>query len=80
MTTAANPDLWVRRYHPAPDSDTVLVCFPHAGGSATFYFPVARALSTHTDVLALQYPGGRTADRSPASRTSRAWPSASCRS
>lgn len=57
MTTAANPDLWVRRYHPAPDSDTVLVCFPHAGGSTTFYFPVARAMSTHMDVLALQYPG-----------------------
>jgi pyochelin biosynthetic protein PchC len=57
MTTAARDDLWIRRYHPAPDSDTVLVCFPHAGGSATFYFPVARALSPRFDVLAVQYPG-----------------------
>ena len=58
MTTSRDrDDLWVRRYQPAPDSDRVLVCFPHAGGSATFYFPVARALSPRVDVLALQYPG-----------------------
>ncbi|MEV7175006.1 alpha/beta fold hydrolase [Streptomyces sp. NPDC093224] len=34
-----------------------LVCFPHAGGSATFYFPVAKALAPRMDVLAVQYPG-----------------------
>lgn len=48
---------WMRRYHPAPDARTRLVCFPHAGGSATFFFPVSRALSTGVDVLAVQYPG-----------------------
>ncbi|MFK4106532.1 thioesterase II family protein [Streptomyces sp. NPDC019531] len=48
---------WVRRFHPAPDAPTQLVCFPHAGGSASFYFPVARALSPDIDVLAIQYPG-----------------------
>ncbi|GAB2792033.1 alpha/beta fold hydrolase [Streptomyces chlorus] len=48
---------WVRRYHPAPQAPARLVCFPHAGGSATFYFPVSRALSPSVDVLAIQYPG-----------------------
>jgi surfactin synthase thioesterase subunit len=48
---------WIRRYHPAPHAPTRLVCFPHAGGSATFYFPVSRALSPSVDVLAIQYPG-----------------------
>ncbi|TWV58756.1 thioesterase [Streptomyces misionensis] len=58
MTTAfPTGDLWVRRFHPAPPASTRLVCFPHAGGSATFYFPLATALRGAADVLVLQYPG-----------------------
>nr|WP_246421902.1 alpha/beta fold hydrolase [Nocardiopsis mwathae] len=34
-----------------------MVCFPHAGGSATFYHPVSQAMSPAVDVLAIQYPG-----------------------
>ncbi|MEV5878565.1 alpha/beta fold hydrolase [Streptomyces sp. NPDC052101] len=48
---------WVRRFHPAPDSDVRLVCLPHAGGSASFYFPLSKALTPAVDVLAVQYPG-----------------------
>ncbi|MEW1691792.1 thioesterase II family protein [Streptomyces sp. NPDC091265] len=48
---------WIRRFHPAPEAPARLVCFPHAGGSATYYFPVSRALSPAIDVLAIQYPG-----------------------
>ncbi|MET9854942.1 alpha/beta fold hydrolase [Streptomyces sp. NPDC006450] len=48
---------WVRRFHPAPAAPVRLVCFPHAGGSAPFYFPVSRTLSPDVDVLAIQYPG-----------------------
>ncbi|MGV9943498.1 thioesterase II family protein [Streptomyces sp. NPDC003401] len=55
--TARNSDEWIRRYHPAPAAPTRLVCFPHAGGSATFYHPVSRALSPGIDVVAVQYPG-----------------------
>ncbi|MFD7541820.1 thioesterase II family protein [Streptomyces sp. NPDC059819] len=55
MTTAA--DLWLRSYHPTPDAAARLVCFPHAGGSASFYFPVSAALSPVADVVAVQYPG-----------------------
>ncbi|WP_328348256.1 thioesterase II family protein [Micromonospora sp. NBC_00421] len=49
--------LWVRRFHPAPAGTPRLVCLPHAGGSASFYFPVSRALSPAVEVLSIQYPG-----------------------
>ncbi|MGW2782756.1 thioesterase II family protein [Streptomyces populi] len=48
---------WIRRFHPAPDARTRLICFPHAGGSASYYFPVSRSLAPDVDVLAVQYPG-----------------------
>ncbi|MFJ5772724.1 thioesterase II family protein [Streptomyces sp. NPDC093094] len=48
---------WIRRFAPADGATTQLVCLPHAGGSAPFFLPVARALAPHTDVLAVQYPG-----------------------
>ncbi|MFF8830395.1 thioesterase II family protein [Streptomyces sp. NPDC015131] len=58
MTTSTRRDgAWLRRFHPAPGAPVRLVCFPHAGGSATFYFPVSRALSPSIEVLAVQYPG-----------------------
>lgn len=50
-------DLWIRRYHNAPDGSMRLVCFPHAGSSASFYFPFSAALSPTVEVLAVQYPG-----------------------
>ncbi|MEU9554319.1 thioesterase II family protein [Streptomyces fumanus] len=57
MTVADGSNLWLRRFHPAPDAPARLVCFPHAGGSASFYFPVSAALADDCDVTALQYPG-----------------------
>lgn len=48
---------WIRRYHQAPGSPVQLICFPHAGGSATFFFPVAKALAPAVGVAAVQYPG-----------------------
>jgi len=58
MTALVSDDgLWIRRFHPAPPGAPRLVCLPHAGGSASFYFPVSRALSPAVDVLAVQYPG-----------------------
>jgi surfactin synthase thioesterase subunit len=56
-TTAEYVEKWVRRFHPAPDAHARLVCLPHAGGSASFFFPVAKALAPAVDVLAVQYPG-----------------------
>ncbi len=55
--TTRNGEPWLRRFHPAPEAKARLVCLPHAGGSASFYFPVSRALSASVEVLAAQYPG-----------------------
>jgi surfactin synthase thioesterase subunit len=63
MTDHAAPDAtadngrWIRRYHPQPDAPVRLVCLPHAGGSASFFFPMSRALAGTVEVLAVQYPG-----------------------
>lgn len=48
---------WIRRFCAAPESPVQLACLPHAGGSATYFLPVAQALSPAIDVLAVQYPG-----------------------
>jgi pyochelin biosynthetic protein PchC len=34
-----------------------LVCFPHAGGAATYYFPMSQAFTPRIEVSAMQYPG-----------------------
>jgi surfactin synthase thioesterase subunit len=57
MATTDQFDLWVRRFHPAPDAPNRLLCLAHAGGSASYFFPASRALSPQVDVLAVQYPG-----------------------
>lgn len=57
MEVQANTGLWIRRFHNANDGGNRLVCFPHAGGSASFFFPLSAALSPEVDVLAVQYPG-----------------------
>ncbi|MEV5829038.1 alpha/beta fold hydrolase [Spirillospora sp. NPDC052242] len=50
-------DLWLRRYSPAPEAPVRLVCFPHAGSSASYYHWTAGRLAPAVDVLAVQYPG-----------------------
>ena len=55
MTTVAGT--WIRRYAAAPDAARRLVCFPHAGGAASYYRPVALAIDASVEVLAVQYPG-----------------------
>jgi surfactin synthase thioesterase subunit len=54
---ASDDDLWCRRYRPSRTATSRLVCLPHAGGSASFFLPVAAALSPEVDVVAIQYPG-----------------------
>lgn len=57
MSVSPADGLWCRRFDPAPDAAHRLVCFPHAGGSASYYRPMATALSPSVDVVAVQYPG-----------------------
>ncbi|MFD0275326.1 thioesterase II family protein [Kitasatospora sp. NPDC127111] len=54
--TATESD-WFRRFHPADTAPVRLVCFPHAGGSASYFIDYAAALSPFADVLVVQYPG-----------------------
>ncbi|HEX2133649.1 MAG TPA: alpha/beta fold hydrolase [Actinophytocola sp.] len=58
-------DLWLRRFHPAEEAGGRLLCLPHAGGSASYFFAVSRALSPEVDVLAVQYPGRQDRRREP---------------
>lgn len=50
---------WLRRLRPADDDAVTLrlVCFPHAGGAATAYTPLARQLPAWIEPLSVQYPG-----------------------
>ncbi|MGW0395932.1 thioesterase II family protein [Streptomyces sp. NPDC003042] len=61
MTTAKDTRTspWIRRFHPAPRQEAAptLVVLPHAGGNASFYFPLSRDLAPHAEVLTVQYPG-----------------------
>jgi surfactin synthase thioesterase subunit len=56
---------WIRQFAPAPGAPVALACLPHAGGSAPFFAPVARALAPGVDVLAVQYPGRQERRREP---------------
>jgi pyochelin biosynthesis protein PchC len=62
-------DLWVRRFHPADGAATQLLCLSHAGGSASYFFGVSKALSPEIDVLAVQYPGRQDRLREPCLRS-----------
>ncbi|MEW1721953.1 alpha/beta fold hydrolase [Streptomyces sp. NPDC093109] len=68
MTTSTEESLWARCFHRAPDRPVQLFCFPHAGGSASFYFPVSAQLSSVAEVYSVQYPGrqDRRKETSPA--------------
>ncbi|MGW0057806.1 thioesterase II family protein [Nocardia nova] len=57
---------WLRRLPPAPENGLhTVVCFPHAGGSAISYGPLAKRLGSEYDVLAVQYPGRQDRRREP---------------
>jgi surfactin synthase thioesterase subunit len=57
MQSTEDVGLWLRRFHRSSQQRPRLVCFPHAGGSASFFRPMAAALTSTVDVVALQYPG-----------------------
>lgn len=54
-TNAPSTDAWIRRFGPETDGPLV-VCFPHAGGSASFYKPFSDLLAGEVEVWAMQYP------------------------
>ncbi|GKQ41829.1 thioesterase II family protein [Streptomyces sp. A012304] len=62
------PDQWIRAFGPAPDPPAAirLLCFPHAGGSASFYHPLRLAVGDAAEVLGVQYPGRQERRAEPA--------------
>ncbi|QGV78481.1 thioesterase II family protein [Streptomyces ficellus] len=57
MSEIVLDDVWIRQFVPAPTGATPLVCFPHAGGSASYFRPLSQSLKNRARVLAVQYPG-----------------------
>ncbi|MFI5613946.1 thioesterase II family protein [Amycolatopsis sp. NPDC051903] len=55
--TSTDEGLWFRRFADTGGARHRVVCFPHAGGSAPFFKPMALALAPAADVVAVQYPG-----------------------
>ncbi|GGZ23632.1 thioesterase [Streptomyces nitrosporeus] len=55
VTPADTP--WLRRFHTADDGALRLFCFPHAGGNASYFFPLSTLLAPRTEMLTVQYPG-----------------------
>jgi surfactin synthase thioesterase subunit len=48
---------WIQPLDRAPAAGARLFCLPHAGGTASFFRPLAAALSGRVQVLGVQYPG-----------------------
>lgn len=56
----AGPELdspWLRSFHPTSASAPVLVALPYAGGSASYFFALSKALHPWMELQAVQYPG-----------------------
>ena len=57
MTETAESEKWFRRLGSDSRGGVQMVCFPHAGASASSYFALSRILAPDVNVLAVQYPG-----------------------
>ncbi|MFD9905006.1 thioesterase II family protein [Streptomyces sp. NPDC059063] len=66
VTSPRDASKWFRAYHPADRPAPKMFCFPYAGGAASYYFPVSRALSGKIEVHAVQYPGRQDRHSEPA--------------
>ena len=66
--TAARPgsdDPWIRCLRSDGAHRVRLICFPHAGGSASYFFPWSRSPELTAEVWAIQYPGRQERRREP---------------
>ncbi len=57
MTIAPTFNSWVTCARPNPRAQLRLFCFPHAGGSASFFRPWSEELPASIEVCPIQYPG-----------------------
>ena len=56
-TDATQSDKWFRIVKGEVNAGIRLVCFPHAGGSASFFHHWGRLFPARVEVLAVRYPG-----------------------
>ncbi|MBE2997588.1 thioesterase [Nocardiopsis sp. HNM0947] len=57
---------WTRCFHPSQEPRARLVCFPHAGGSASAFHPLSKGLAERgVETRAVQYPGRQDRYREP---------------
>ncbi|QOV33126.1 thioesterase [Streptomyces ferrugineus] len=61
-------DQWIRAFGPTSDrpAGIRLLCFPYAGGSASFYHPMRLAVGDAAEVFGVQYPGRQERSAEPA--------------
>ncbi|MFE9482369.1 thioesterase II family protein [Streptomyces spororaveus] len=57
MTVSHAAGSWFRRFSTGTEDGMTLLCFPHAGGAASTYFPMSKLLAPRIGVYAVQYPG-----------------------
>ncbi|MFG3200390.1 thioesterase II family protein [Streptomyces sp. NPDC048208] len=57
MATLVDGSDWFRVLKPAGASPLRLLCFPHAGGSASFFHPWSRFVPDGVELVAARYPG-----------------------
>jgi pyochelin biosynthetic protein PchC len=57
MGGATIDETWLRCFQPPGSGGPLLVCFPHAGGSASHFRALSESLVSRARVLAVQYPG-----------------------
>lgn len=55
--STVSPSRWYRVFRPRPTATRRLVCFPHAGGSASVFHRWADRLPGSIELVAVQYPG-----------------------
>jgi pyochelin biosynthesis protein PchC len=48
---------WLRTFGSAPEGAPVMLAFPHAGGSARDFAPLAKKMAPAVDLRGVQYPG-----------------------
>ncbi|MEV6753067.1 alpha/beta fold hydrolase [Streptomyces sp. NPDC051214] len=68
-TTRSDRSDWIRRFKPAEQAPCRLVCFPHAGGSASYFHGLTQRLAPDVDVLSVQYPGRQDRSAEPSQQS-----------
>ncbi|MFD0363645.1 thioesterase II family protein [Nocardia sp. GCM10030253] len=65
MTESAASELWIQRLRAHPEPQVRVICFAHAGGSASSFAKLGRAFDGPIEVLAVQSPGRQNRRREP---------------